>query len=68
MLGLNAKDPAQRARFLALYNAAVPATLFERLKFIVCSQAWDKQAHSFWLKQGLVRAPLVMPHCRPTKA
>lgn len=61
MLGLNAKDPALRARFLALYNASVPATLFERLKFIVCSQSWDKQAHSFWLKQGLVRSLHMVP-------
>ncbi len=57
MLGLNARDPALRARFLALYHAAVPPTLFDRLRFIVCGQDWGKQAHSFWLKQGLVRPP-----------
>ena len=43
-----------RAKFFQLYNAAIPVTLFDRLRFIVCNQEWEHLADTFWLKQGLV--------------
>ena len=55
LLGLRASDPAMRAKFFQLYNAAIPVTLFDRLRFIVCNQEWEHLADTFWLKQGLVR-------------
>ena len=54
LLGLRASDPAMRAKFFQLYNAAIPVTLFDRLRFIVCNQEWEHLADTFWLKQGLV--------------
>ena len=54
LLGLRATDPAMRAKFFQLYNAAIPVTLFDRLRFIVCNQEWEHLADTFWLKQGLV--------------
>ena len=56
LLGLRASDPAMRRKFFDLYNSAIPVTLFDRLRFIVCSQDWEHLADTFWLKQGLVRA------------
>lgn len=57
LLGLRASDPQMRAKFFQLYNAAIPVTLFDRLRFIVCNQEWEHLADTFWLKQGLVRHP-----------
>ena len=54
LLGLRASDPGLRARFFALYNAAVPSTLFDRLFFFVSGQDWEHVAGTFWLKQALV--------------
>ena len=56
LLGLRAADPGMRARFFQLYDSAIPPTLFDRLRFIVCGQEWEHLADTFWLKQGLVRA------------
>jgi hypothetical protein len=55
LLGLRAADPAMRRRFFGLYDSAIPPTLFDRLRFIVCGQEWEHLADTFWLKQGLVR-------------
>lgn len=57
LLGLRASDPAMRRKFFDLYNSAIPVTLYDRLRFIVCSQDWEHLADTFWLKQGLVRGP-----------
>lgn len=54
LLGLRASDPAMRRKFFDLYNSAIPVTLYDRLRFIVCSQDWEHLADTFWLKQGLV--------------
>ena len=58
LLGLRASDPAMRRKFFDLYNSAIPVTLYDRLRFIVCSQDWEHLADTFWLKQGLVSALL----------
>jgi transformation/transcription domain-associated protein len=55
LLGLRSSDPAMRRKFFRLYNSAIPTTLFDRLRFIVCNQEWEHLADTFWLKQGLVR-------------
>ena len=55
MLGMKARDPVMRSKFTALYNQAVPATLYHRLEFIVMLQDWEPLAGGFWLKQALVR-------------
>ena len=49
-----------RAKFFQLYNAAIPVTLFDRLRFIVCNQEWEHLADTFWLKQGLVWSPALL--------
>ena len=55
LLGLRARSPTTRARFFQLHNAAIPATLFARLKYVVLDQDWQHTGHTFWLKNGLVR-------------
>lgn len=54
MLGLRASDPAKRAAFFQLFHNAIPATLYDRLKYIVLVQDWEHLSSSFWLKQALV--------------
>lgn len=55
MVGLRASDPVVRAKFFSLYNAAVPHSLYDRLKFILEEQDWTRVSHTFWIKHGLVR-------------
>lgn len=55
LLGLRSRDPAMRQKYFHLYNSAIPVTLYDRLRFIVCNQEWEHLSDSFWLKQGLVR-------------
>lgn len=61
MLGLQAASRENRQRFFRIYHKAIPNDLFERLKFILCVQDWEKLAGKFWLKQALVSLPAC--HC-----
>lgn len=54
MVGLKASKPEIRREFFALYDKYVPATLFDRLQFILFSQEWEPMASQFWLKHALV--------------
>ncbi|EIE23491.1 hypothetical protein COCSUDRAFT_65942 [Coccomyxa subellipsoidea C-169] len=67
LLGLRASDPAMRRKFFDLYNSAIPVTLFDRLRFIVCSQDWEHLADTFWLKQGLDLVLAVLVEKEPIK-
>ena len=58
MLGLRSINAATRRKFFDLYNDSIPASLFERLKFILCEQDWENLSSSFWLKEALVTCPL----------
>lgn len=53
LVGLSAKDPAVRARFLALYDSRTTRTLNERLSFIIKGHSWEYSSHTFWLKRAL---------------
>ena len=53
LIGLRAPDPETRRRFFALYDAAVPPSLFERLQFVIVGQEWASMAQQFWLKHAL---------------
>ena len=53
-LGLRAADPTIRAKFYALWNKAIPATLFERLRHVIMGQNWEEMGDTFWLKQAVV--------------
>lgn len=55
MIGLRAQRPETRARFFALYDGAVGRRLFDRLRFIILEQDWERLSHTFWLKQAMVR-------------
>ena len=55
-LGLRAADPTIRAKFYALWNKAIPATLFERLRHVIMGQNWEEMGDTFWLKQAVVSA------------
>ncbi len=57
MQGLRAPNPNLRRMFFKLYHHHVPATLFDRLHFIICSHEWENMAGQFWLKHALVRWP-----------
>ncbi len=53
LLGLRAASPSLRARFFSLYQSHIPATLYDRLAFIIVGQDWDAMSGGFWLKQAL---------------
>ena len=53
-LGLRAADPTIRAKFYALWNKAIPASLFERLRHVIMGQNWEEMGNTFWLKQAVV--------------
>lgn len=53
LCGLKARDPALRARFLALYTDAIPRNIHQRLKFCVESQDWEALAGTFWLQHAV---------------
>ena len=55
MLGLRSSSQEMRRKFFAIYNKTLPPTLFDRLKFILCTQNWEHLAGTFWLKHALVR-------------
>ena len=55
MLGLRASSQDMRRKFFQIYNKSIPAPLFDRLQFLICTQSWEKLAGSFWLKEALVR-------------
>ncbi|BDA47386.1 probable transcription-associated protein 1 [Coccomyxa sp. Obi] len=67
LLGLRASDPAMRRKFFDLYNSAIPVTLYDRLRFIVCIQDWEHLADTFWLKQGLDLVLAVLVEKEPIK-
>jgi hypothetical protein len=54
MVGLKSNKPEIRRDFFALYDNYIPATLFDRLQFILFSQEWEPMANQFWLKHALV--------------
>ena len=54
MLGLRSVNSETRRKFFAIYNKNIPSSLFERLKFILCTQNWENLASTFWLKEALV--------------
>lgn len=41
MAGLRAADPTMRRRFFDIYNANIPATLYDRLYFVIVAQDWE---------------------------
>ena len=55
MLGLRSSSQDMRRKFFAIYNKTLPPTLFDRLKFILCTQNWEHLAGTFWLKHALAR-------------
>lgn len=55
LIGLRAQRPETRAKFFALYDGSVPRRLFDRLKYIILEQDWERLSHTFWLKQAMVR-------------
>lgn len=55
MLGLRSSQADMRKKFFVQYNKVIPPSVFERLKFILCSQNWEHLASSFWLKEAIVR-------------
>lgn len=65
MVGLRASDPVVRAKFFSLYNAAVPHSLYDRLKFILEEQDWTRVSHTFWIKHGLVWPSRLWPFRNP---
>ncbi|KAK9813301.1 hypothetical protein WJX72_012102 [[Myrmecia] bisecta] len=67
LLGLRAAKPAMRAKFFQLYNAAVPANLFDRLTYIVCGQDWEHLSSTFWLKQALDMLLAILIENEPIK-
>lgn len=69
MLGLRSPSQATRRKFFQLYHKNIPNNLFERLKFILCVQNWERLAGTFWLKQALVSGGAVrLSHVRWTAA
>ena len=60
LVGLRARDPETRAAFFSLYDASVPRSLFERLRYVVAGQDWEQVGGAFWLAQALdlLLAPL----------
>ena len=59
MLGLRASSQDMRRKFFQIYNKTIPAPLFDRLQFLICTQSWEKLAGTFWLKEALVRSDRV---------
>ena len=55
-------------RFAALYEKVVPATLFDRLEFIMCRQEWGPLSDTFWLGHALVGLQLTSPTYLCSKA
>ena len=55
LMGLRAPQPELRQRFFALYHAAIPCTLYDRLLFTASAQEWENAANQFWLTHALVR-------------
>jgi transformation/transcription domain-associated protein len=53
MLGLRARDPDIRTKFLLLYHESLGKSLFTRLQYIIQLQDWEALSDVFWLKQGL---------------
>jgi transformation/transcription domain-associated protein len=53
MLGLRARDPDIRKKFLLLYHESLGKSLFTRLHYIIQVQDWEALGDVFWLKQGL---------------
>ncbi|KAK8610254.1 hypothetical protein V6N13_081417 [Hibiscus sabdariffa] len=53
MLGLRAKDPDARRKFISMYHESLSKTLFTRLHYIIQIQDWEALSDVFWLKQGL---------------
>jgi transformation/transcription domain-associated protein len=53
MLGLRARDPDIRKKFLLLYHESLGKSLFTRLQYIIQLQDWEALSDVFWLKQGL---------------
>lgn len=54
MLGLRASSQEMRQKFFQIYNKTIPAPLFDRLHFLICTQNWERLAGTFWLKEALV--------------
>lgn len=53
LLGMRAKDPEMRMKFLSLHEDSLGRTLFIRLRYIFQIQDWEPVSDIFWLKQGL---------------
>ncbi|KAK1363493.1 Histone acetyltransferase SAGA, TRRAP/TRA1 component, PI-3 kinase superfamily [Heracleum sosnowskyi] len=53
LLGMRAKNPEMRMKFLSLHDDALGRTLFIRLQYIFQIQDWEPVSDIFWLKQGL---------------
>lgn len=41
MAGLRAADPTMRRQFFNIYNNNIPATLYDRLYFVIVAQDWE---------------------------
>ena len=53
MLGLRARDPEMRMKFVLLYHESFGKTLFATLQYIIQIHDWEAVSDTFWLKQGL---------------
>lgn len=51
LAGLRCTQPHIRQKFVEVFDGSIPCKVYDRLRYIVCSQNWEAMVGHFWIKQ-----------------